>query len=125
MSESEQSPQQVRAGESEQVIERVLRVPRRETKVFALAALLMLIGALYFAFAPIRAEVKGGDHWECNSAFNKPGPTEGAGFCGSTNAREQAKAIALLAAAVVTAAGGYLIYGVESRVQRTRREELF
>ena len=99
---------------------RLVRVPLQGTKLSFLVAGLFLIAGLYWAFVPIRVPIANGSFWECNSAFTKPAASDGGGFCGSSNEANAAKALALGAAALLTAVGGYQTFGAETRLHEVR-----
>lgn len=101
---------------------RVVRSPRVGARVCLLLAALMLVATGFFLTTPLRVTVANGQSWDCGSALSQPRDAFGKGLCGDVNDIAMSKAIAWAIGALITAAGGYLVFGAERRVEtRPRR----
>ncbi len=101
---------------------RVVRTPRLGARITLLIAALMLVAAGYYLFSPVRVVATDGGSWDCGTALSAPQDAFGKGLCGRQNDIFKARALALGFAAVVTAVGGFMIFGSDRRVEaRPRR----
>jgi hypothetical protein len=94
---------------------RLVRVPTLGSKLSVLAALLLLVLAVYFLLSPAQVQARGGRNFDCGSAISGPATAFAEGICGSANDVQRAKAYASGAAALLVGVGGVVCFGFQSR----------
>jgi hypothetical protein len=94
---------------------RLVRVPTLGSKLSVLAALLLLVVAVYFLLSPAQVRAKGGPTFDCGTAVSGPTTLFAKGICGSANDARRAKAYAGGAAALLVGVGGVVCFGFQSR----------
>lgn len=90
------------------------------TRICLLVALLLLVLAGYFYWTPLSAPTSNGPMFDCQSAFNPPSANFNKSACSNINEIYQFRAGAALAAGLVLALAGTLLFGV-TRMKRAPR----
>jgi hypothetical protein len=99
---------------------RLVRVPTLGSKLSVLAALLILVLAVYFLLSPAQVHAKGGRAFDCGTAVSGPDTSFAEGICGSANEARRAMAYASGAAALLVGVGGVVCFGFQSRRETAR-----
>ena len=99
---------------------RLVRVPTLGSKLSVLAALLLLVLAVYFLLSPAQVRAKGGRAFDCGTAVSGPATSFAEGICGGANEARRAKAYAGGAAALLVGVGGVVCFGFQSRRETAR-----
>lgn len=93
---------------------------RTGTKLALLLALLLLTAAAYYYFVPAVTRTSQGSAFACGSAASPPSEDFPKNVCGPLTDIYRDRALALLAGALLSALGGFLIFGTD-RQQQVRR----
>ncbi|MET0930131.1 MAG: hypothetical protein ABWX74_11465 [Aeromicrobium sp.] len=93
---------------------------RLGSRISVLVALLLLVAAAYFYWTPLSAPTANGPMFDCQSAFDPPSADFNQNACSNINEIYQFRAGAALAAALILALVGTLLFGV-TRVERAAR----
>jgi hypothetical protein len=99
---------------------RLVRVPTLGSKLSILAALLLLVLAVYFLLSPAQVRARGGRAFDCGTAVSGPATSFAEGICGGANEARRAKAYAGGAAALLVGVGGVVCFGFQSRRETAR-----
>jgi hypothetical protein len=99
---------------------RLVRVPTLGSKLSVLAALLLLVLAVYFLLSPAQVRARGGRAFDCGTAVSGPDTAFAEGICGSANDARRAMAYASGAAALLVGVGGVVCFGFQSRRETAR-----
>lgn len=103
----------------EAVETRIKSSPSVGAKISLLIAALFVVAAAYQMVVP-QSVVAGAGRFDCRSAIQGPRTELAKSTCGGAYQVATVKAIALGAAAVVTAVGGFLVFGVVRREEQVR-----
>jgi hypothetical protein len=86
------------------------------SKIALLIAIVLVIAAAYMYWVPLTVPNSTGAPFGCQTAANPPTDAFPKNYCGSINTTYRYRALALMACAVVIAAGGFFMLG-EPRVE--------
>jgi hypothetical protein len=93
------------------LVTRTVYVLSRGARLCFLLAVLLLLLAGYWLFAPIDVPIQGQPMFKCGSAIQPPGQDLAKSVCGRINQDRQLRAGLVAGAALVTAVGGLFVFG--------------
>ena len=97
---------------------RTVFVLSRGARACMLIGALMLVFAAYLFFSPVDIQSREGPMFACGSGARPPTDAFQKNVCGRLSQQRQMEAAFLAGAAVLTAAGGLLVFGSSRREER-------
>ncbi|HEY3013961.1 MAG TPA: hypothetical protein VGJ41_02565 [Nocardioides sp.] len=94
---------------------RVRNVPSTGARLCLMIAALFVVAAVYFLLVPVQVTATAGKTFDCGNAMNGPKSSFAQGICGKSNKVNGYKAAATGVGALVTAVGGFLVFGMNRR----------